>query len=477
MSNLVTRNLLQSLIVVGLVVGLTACGQQQDAPPVEAEPAEPAAASLSDAEIENIVSRSYQFVAMYNVNNKFAEAQGGYNTVLARTELVDHTMTDIARPNNDTLYIQVMLDLRQEPMLLRFPAFDSKYVSLMLSGYDHYVSVPMSTRLGDFAAPETVLFYTERTKGYSGEPVEGVDQVVEMTGDFLSAIVRVMPHSADPERFARVVDQIKSVELLSLSGHLGQTRPEDSGFEFPTVGKTDADIFGTNLFEVMQFAFNHTTFQPDDPLDVDVLAAWEPLGIVPGGSVADAAVVDYDRDRFRQTAAMVAQANLEGLGDAGFVGRVTQYWGQSKGNTTLEGVLAMSVIGPIGLPLTEASYPTIFTADGSTPNSANDYVIRMSAEELPPAEAFWSITLYDLERGLFIPNEQYKYSVGENAGFKLNAEGGIEIYIAAEKPEGVPAENWLPINRDDTDLSLNLRIYAPDLEQMKTWTTPVAERL
>ncbi len=35
-------------------------------------------------------------------------------------------------------------------------------------------------------------------------------------------------------------------------------------------------------------------------------------------------------------------------------------------------------------------------------------------------------------------------SVGENAGMKLDEEGGIEIYVAAEKPKGVPEETWLP---------------------------------
>src|SRR5210317_1721884 len=49
-------------------------------------------AKLSDAEIENIVRRSYQYVAMYNVNNKFAASQGGWNTVKPDTELKDHTM-------------------------------------------------------------------------------------------------------------------------------------------------------------------------------------------------------------------------------------------------------------------------------------------------------------------------------------------------------------------------------------------------
>ena len=122
-------------------------------------------ASLSDAEIENLVKRSYQYVAMYNVNNKFAIKQGGWNTVDADTELKDHTMREIARPNNDTLYISALIDLRKDPVILEMPAFDSDYVSLMVTGYDHYVNVPMATRLGDFKKPENILFYTERPRG------------------------------------------------------------------------------------------------------------------------------------------------------------------------------------------------------------------------------------------------------------------------------------------------------------------------
>ena len=110
-------------------------------------------------------------------------------------------------------------------------------------------------------------------------------------------------------------------------------------------------------------------------------------------------------------------------------------------------------------------------------NAMNDYVIRMSKDELPPARAFWSITLYDLENGFFIPNDRKKYSVGENAGMKLNEAGGIEIYIASEKPEGVPEENWLPIERKDLNLSPTLRIYQADLMAMKSWIVPLAEKL
>jgi hypothetical protein len=67
--------------------------------------------------------------------------------------------------------------------------------------------------------------------------------------------------------------------------------------------------------------------------------------------------------------------------------------------------------------------------------------------------------------------------VGENAGMKLDEDGGIEIFVTAEKPDGVPEENWLPINRKDEAMDIVLRAYVADLEKMKTWTAPKAEKL
>lgn len=69
-----------------------------------------AQSQLTDAEVKNLVQRSWQYVAMYNVNNKFAVKQGGWNSVDADTELKDHSLRSIARPNNDSLYIVAMLD-------------------------------------------------------------------------------------------------------------------------------------------------------------------------------------------------------------------------------------------------------------------------------------------------------------------------------------------------------------------------------
>ena len=125
----------------------------------------------------------------------------------------------------------------------------------------------------------------------------------------------------------------------------------------------------------------------------------------------------------------------------------------------------------------QALYPGIATTDGKPMNAQHDYVIRMTKDELPPAIAFWSLTLYDSKEGFFIPNRENKYSVGANAGMKLNAKGGIDIYVAAEQPNGVPAENWLPITRKDLGIDLIMRVYQPDLEKYKTWKAPTAELL
>jgi len=147
---------------------------------------------LTDEQVNDIVRKSYRFVAMYNVNNKLAfdsqnpMSTGGMNVFRANTKLLDHTMKAIARPNNDTLYVNALVDLSREPVIIESPAFDSKYVSMMITGYDHYVNIPMSTRQGDFTEPSTLLLYSARTPGYAGEAVEGVDKIAEMSGDFVS---------------------------------------------------------------------------------------------------------------------------------------------------------------------------------------------------------------------------------------------------------------------------------------------------
>jgi len=465
------------LLALALCVGCSKEDSTQTTSPDSGKSEKTIVSDLSAEQIEDIVRRSYQYVAMYNVNNKFALKQGGWNTCDVDTELKDHTMREIARPNNDTLYVGCMLDLRKDPVILDLPAIDSTYVSLMVTGYDHYVNIPLSTTKGDFGKPEKVLFYTSRTEGFDGGKVDGVDRSFEMTGDFVSAVLRVMPHANDKERFGRVVEQMKSIKLMTLSEILGGSAKAIDDVQFPDVGQTDPDVYENNFLEVMQFVVNHTSFDPNDDVDTGLLAALKPLGIEPGKSFDKTKVATIDGKRFRAIADEVREKKFARAMDPAVTAEHGTSLFQPKGQISLSLLVMQSVIGPIGQPAAEAVYPPVTTKDGQPMNAQYDYVIRMTKDELPPARAFWSLTLYDSANGFFIPNDRKKYSVGENSGMKLNADGGIEIYVAAEQPEGVPDENWLPINRKDENLDIILRIYAPDLEEYEKWQAPQAEKL
>lgn len=434
-------------------------------------------AVLTDAQVDNMVKRAYQYVALYNVTNKFAMGQGGWNTMYADTKLKDHTLTNIARPNNDTFYTFILLDLQKGSVVVDLPKFDSKYVSLMVSTYDHYVYVPKSTRQGDFQKSEKIIFYSAGTQGYSGEVIEGIDEVFKANGDFVSVTFRVMPHANNPERFATIVEQIGQIKIQTLAEFQGNEPGIAEVVVSPQVGKTDADVFGDNLLKVMQFAFNHLSFDKNVEMDNEVLAAFKPLGIEPGKTYDTETNIKIDGKRFRETAIKIQNEQLANMVKLEVISFMLPKLFQPKGKMSLEPMLIQTVSGPLGLPMKEAMYPPVVTSDGSTMNALNDYVIKMTQEELPPAKAFWSLTLYDKANGFFIPNDFKKYSVGENAGMKLNPEGGIEIYVAAEKPEGVPDENWLPINRNDEDIDIVLRIYVPDIDKVKTWASPKANKI
>ncbi len=455
----------------------------QRAESTDVEPSKATTVELTDEQIENIVRRSYQYVAWYNVNNKFAldfnapGNTGGWNKLQANTRLLDHNMKAIARPNNDTLYLNLMMDLRKDPMIIDIPAFDSKYVSLMVTGYDHYVNVPMSVTQGDFEKSETVLFYTARTENFDGGSVKGVDRSFEMTGDFVSAVFRIMPHANDKARFDKIIGQMESVKLMSLSEFQGKPAKAINDVQFPAFGQSNFDVFGNNFLEVMQFVVNHTSFDPDNELDRAFLAALDPLGVEPGKEFDENTVANIDGKRFRNIAEQVQKVEFTRAQDAATMNEHGMDLFKPKGQMPLHLLVLQSVIGPIGLPATEAIYPPVNSKDGQPMNAQNDYLIRMSKDELPPTKSFWSLTLYDSANGFFIPNNNKKYSVGENAGMKLNEQGGLDVYIAENKPDGVPEENWLPIKRQDENLDIILRIYVPDLERLMNWKTPQAERV
>ncbi|MEE8361441.1 MAG: DUF1214 domain-containing protein [Gemmatimonadales bacterium] len=440
------------------------------------------ASVATSADMENLVRRSYQYVALFNtlnnfvVNDKNPFATGGWNKTHYPTGPMDASVRAIPRPNNDSFYVMSLLDLRHDAVVIRYPAFSSRDVSLETSAFDHYCEIPLATSKGDFKQPTSILYYSARTEGYSGEPIDGVDKIMEMSGDYAIAFLRVMPEAADPEKYQANMAAIANVKLQTLSEFQGKpVKPADP--ETMPAYSNDANVFANNFQEVMQFVFNHTTFDPNNEMDRGVLAALKTVGVEPGKQYDADQVPTIDAKQLAEVAAQIAKEQNAIWTDPKAVAPFLFNIFQPKGHMDLATMVLQSVVGPVGQPADQAMYPGVATTDGQPMNAQHDYVIRMTKEEMPPYTAFWSATLYDTEQGFFIPNKAKKYSVGQNSGMKLDASGGIEIHIAAEQPDGVPAENWLPITREDLDLDIIIRIYVPDLEKMKTWQAPKAQML
>jgi hypothetical protein len=349
-------------------------------------------------------------------------------------------------------------------------------VSLETSALDHYCEIPLATSKGDFKKPTSILYYSARTEGYSGEPVEGVDKIMEMSGDYAIAFLRVMPEASDPAKFKANMAAIQKVKLQTLAEFQGKPAKPADLLTMPAYGN-DQMVFANNFQEVMQFVFNHTTFDPKNDMDQAALAALKTVGVEPGKKYDADQVPKIDAKQLAAVGAEVSEKENAIWNDPKKAAPFETKLFQPKGHMDIDTIVLQSAVGPLGQPASQAMYPGVATTDGKPMNAQYDYVIRMTKDELPPAKAFWSATLYDTKQGFFIPNKQKKYSVGQNAGMKLDASGGIEIHIAAEQPKGVPAENWLPITRKDLGIDVIMRVYVPDLKKMKTWKAPMAEKV
>jgi hypothetical protein len=171
-----------------------------------------------------------------------------------------------------------------------------------------------------------------------------------------------MPHAKDQQRFDRIIEQMEQVKITTLSEFRGGAAKPGDVLEFPAVGQRDADIFENNLLEVMQFVFNHTTFDPDDELDSEILAAYEPLGVVPGQPYDPAKAAKIDGPKMREASERIFAEEMSKTTDKEFAKKELFDKFLTKGNMTLELLLFQSVLGPIGLPATEAVYPGVTTA-------------------------------------------------------------------------------------------------------------------
>jgi hypothetical protein len=106
----------------------------------------------------------------------------------------------------------------------------------------------------------------------------------------------------------------------------------------------------------------------------------------------------------------------------------------------------------------EAAYWTA-TRDGSGKRLRGEHTYRLHfpAGQLPPNDAFWSLTATDTA-GYLVNRPTGRPSVNDHGGLASNADGSVDIVLQSRPPSG-PAPNWLatPPGR----FKLMLRAYLP----------------
>ncbi len=122
--------------------------------------------------------------------------------------------------------------------------------------------------------------------------------------------------------------------------------------------------------------------------------------------------------------------------------------------------------GIYGNDSVEATYPlTRVDATGETlDGSKHNYTLTFPAGQLPPVNAFWSVTMYDGKTQLLIKNPINRYLINSPMlpGMKMNADGSLTLYIQKDSPGKAKEANWLPA--PNGPIYLVMRLYWPKTE-------------
>lgn len=151
-------------------------------------------------------------------------------------------------------------------------------------------------------------------------------------------------------------------------------------------------------------------------------------------------------------------------------GWVTMYECGVPGNGVfLRAAHAWTFLGPINVPQEAMYWWTNSDGAGQALNGQQNYIIQFPAGQLPPNDAFWSLTMGDA-KNRFVANPLNRYNVSDRSGLVPNTDGSVDIYLQRAAPADHES-NWLPAPADN--FILWLRVYIPGAAILdRTYTVP-----
>jgi hypothetical protein len=418
---------------------------------------------------------NYRIQYAYFVDKQGPEYKLPWNQLLNIPRVYTPEDKAIQTPNSDTPYSMVGLDLRGEPMVLTVPVIEKeRYFSIQfIDAYTHNFDYLGSRATGNHGGNFLIA-----GPNWKGETPKGFTKVIRSETEFVFAIYRTQLFNPGD------LDNVKKVQAgykaQPLSAFLGQPAPKAApAIDFIKPLTPAEQKSSVVFFNILNFILK---FTPTVPSETALMERFAKIGVGAGKNFDAAKLTPEVKQAIEQGIADAWKEYNEFKSTQVDSGKVTSgdMFGTReylKNNYLYR--MSAAILGIYGNSKAEAMYP-VYSVDvaGEKLNATKDrYTLRFAPGQLPPVNAFWSLTMYDVPTSLLVTNPLNRYLLNAPMlpQFKKDADGGLTLYIQNESPGKDKEANWLPAPKGTFWMAM--RLYWPKNEALNgEWTAPRLKR-
>jgi hypothetical protein len=411
---------------------------------------------------------NYRCEHSYFVDRQDPDFKAPWNHIANIPRVFTPADTAVQTPNSDTPYSWLGLDLRAEPIVLTLPQIEKgRYYSVQLTdAYTFNFAYLGSRTTGNGGGS-----YLIAGPNWKGQKPEGVQKVIRSETELIIVVYRTQLFSPSD------IDNVKKVQarykVQTLSEFSGTSAPKAAPIiDFIKPLTPEEQKTSLQFFNIVNFVLQ---FCPTVSSEKELRARFAKIGVEAGktfdpdklGPEMKTAIEQGRADAWADFAGGVKELNNGSLTSGDLFGTR-----QSMKNNYLYRWLG--TIGIYGNSKQEAMYPIYrVDADGQNLSGANRYTIRFAPGQLPPVNAFWSLTIYNLPESLLVANPINRYLINSPMLPQLHrdADGGLTLLIQSESPGKDQEANWLPAPKGP--FAMYMRLYWPKEAALDgEWTAP-----
>lgn len=453
--------------------------------------------TLSDKEAEKLAYEGAvmayplveSFKPVWAVMSPASPIQMRLNTVNVNTEPFSPEDRLAPSANTDLLYVGMMYDLREEPLIILVPEIKDRYYAIQLTDLFSNVFGYIGTQATGTAAG-TYMLVSDKWQGKVPAQVNKVFRASSVLG---MAHGRVL--FRDKEDLKQAIAVARNIVSLHLSDFLvsnpqvsvfKSSQPQNSGLDPIAVANSRGlnvpdyceprSASAKEFFRAVAFMMQFQTFDERNRHLIEKLSR---LGVVPGKELDTTLfkpLEAIERGLKRAREEIMQTSQTFGASDRGWMFPPRSAGTYAQNNMTRS---ALAYIHPYMNTVEEALYPTcrVDNYNVSLDGSRHAYVLEMHKDDLPPVKYFWSITLYDERTGFLYENEMERYSLGSlDKELKADPDGKVRIYVQNGRPSADKLSHWLPA--PEGPFYLLLRLYGPKVAAVNgKWHPPVVQRV